>query len=226
MTQLLISVSNVAEARIAAENGADIIDLKDPQQGALGALPLTTINAVMQYMRNDQSGKPVSATIGDVPMDAGIIVEQIKSIANTGVDFIKIGFFEADDYTSCLGALKPLIQSGVQLIVVLFAEYRYPETLVDDICESGFVGLMLDTVHKQGRTIRYYHSHNDCLALSTKIKNNGLAFGLAGSLRLQDIEDLKDIEPTYMGFRGGVCEQNSRKANLDIEKIKSIRKAL
>jgi len=40
MTELLISVTNVDEAFMAMELGADIIDLKDPSMGALGALPI------------------------------------------------------------------------------------------------------------------------------------------------------------------------------------------
>ena len=37
MTQLLVSVKNVEETFIALDAGVDIIDLKDPANGALGA---------------------------------------------------------------------------------------------------------------------------------------------------------------------------------------------
>ena len=36
MTRLVISVRNVAEAIAAAAGGADLIDLKEPNRGALG----------------------------------------------------------------------------------------------------------------------------------------------------------------------------------------------
>ena len=43
MTLFLASVRDVAEAETALLAGADIIDLKDPAQGALGAVdPATT----------------------------------------------------------------------------------------------------------------------------------------------------------------------------------------
>lgn len=234
MTKLLISVTSVEEARIAAENGADIIDLKDPRRGALGALPLPTIQLIMEYMRSEQADKPVSATIGDVPMNLDLIkpdaepnmAERVSALAASGVDFIKIGFFAAKDYQPCLDALKAVIQSGAQLIAVLFAEYQYPDTLIDDIQQTGFAGLMLDTAHKDGQTILYYHSCNSYAELAKKVKSAGMAFGLAGSLRLQDIDQLSNLAPTYIGFRGGVCEQNSRLAALDKEKIKAIRKVL
>ena len=44
MTALLASVRSVAEAELALAGGADVIDLKDPSQGALGALPLSLIH--------------------------------------------------------------------------------------------------------------------------------------------------------------------------------------
>lgn len=230
MTQLLISVTSVEEARIAAENGADIVDLKDPHSGALGALPLPTIQSIVAYMRSEQADKPVSATIGDLPLDLDItepnITDRVIALAASGVDFIKIGFFEAEDYQPCLEALSPIIKSGVQIVAVLFAEYQYPETLVDDIHQAGFAGLMLDTAHKGNQSILYYHSCNSYAALAAKVKSKGMAFGLAGSLRIEDIDQLKDLKPTYMGFRGGVCEQNSRTAAIDKEKIKAVKKLL
>ena len=51
MTKMLVSVRNVAEALMAAEGGADFIDLKEPRDGALGGLPPATIAAVVAALR-------------------------------------------------------------------------------------------------------------------------------------------------------------------------------
>jgi len=45
MTRLLASVQDVHEAEIAVAGGADIVDFKNPGQGALGALSADTIAA-------------------------------------------------------------------------------------------------------------------------------------------------------------------------------------
>ena len=50
MTQLLISVKNVEETLIALEAGVDIIDLKDPENGALGALDIATSKSILQVI--------------------------------------------------------------------------------------------------------------------------------------------------------------------------------
>ena len=225
MTQLLISVTSVEEAQLALENGADIIDLKDPHSGALGALPLLQIKSIVNHILNSPNSKPISATIGDLPMQPDLILEQINLLANAKVDFIKIGFFEAADYQACLATLKAVTES-TSLIAVLFAEYVYPPTIVEDIKQAGFKGLMLDTVHKNGQTILYYHTRQFCEKLANKIMDLGMTFGLAGSLRLQDITELRRLNPTYMGFRSGACQQYSRIEALDIKKIIGLKNAL
>jgi len=44
MTGMLASVRNLEEAKLVYEGGADIIDLKEPNDGALGASPLHEIH--------------------------------------------------------------------------------------------------------------------------------------------------------------------------------------
>lgn len=223
MTQLLISVTSVDEARLALENGADIIDLKDPSAGALGALPLVKIQAVVDYVNGV---KPVSATIGDLPLQPDLILQQVTQLVNAKVDIIKIGFFETDDYQPCLDALLALTQKGIKLIAVLFAEHAYPAELVVAIKRAGFIGIMLDTANKNGLTLLDHYSEAQRKSFSESILSLDLTFGLAGSLRLEHVAIVKEMHPTYMGFRGGVCADNQRKLSLDADKIKVIRSVL
>jgi uncharacterized protein (UPF0264 family) len=139
MTKILISVTSIAEAQLALDNGADIIDLKDPSAGALGALPLPLIQEIVSHVNGR---KLVSATIGDLIMQPDLILQSVALLAATKVDYIKIGFFETVDFQSCLNALQTVTQNGVKLIAVLFAEYKYPEGLLDLIKKAGFIGVM------------------------------------------------------------------------------------
>ena len=223
MTQLLISVTSIAEAQIALENGVDIIDLKDPAAGALGALPLTQIEAIVDFV---DKRKLVSATIGDLPMQPQLIFDAVVRLTNIKVDFIKIGFFPNDDYQVTLDSLKTITAKGVKLVAVLFAEHKYSDTLISSIQQAGFNGVMLDTVHKYGNTFMYYHSAVNCKEFAKKVLEFGMSFGLAGSLQLQHVVAVKELNPTYIGFRGGVCEGNKREFGLNSDKIRAIRKVL
>ncbi len=219
MTQILISVTSIAEAQIALDCGADIIDLKDPSAGALGALPLSLIKEITSHINGQ---KLVSATIGDLPMVAEMIVKQVTLLAETKVDYIKIGFFEAANFNECLATLKLVTQNGIKLIAVLFAEYDYPESLLDAIKKAGFIGIMLDTAKKNGQTFFDYYSEKQGKEFANKILALDLTFGLAGSLKLENLVMVKQLNPSYIGFRGGVCDENKRQLALSAEKIMAI----
>lgn len=224
-TQLLISVTTIEEAQIALENGADIIDLKEPSLGALGALPFATIQTIVAYVKNMVDGeiKLTSATIGDLPMVPELLFAQVDKLATTGVDIIKIGFFESNDYKPCLDKLKLLIQSGINLMAVFFAENTYPDGLIADIKQAGFMGVMLDTANKNGLTLLDYYSDYQRMEFAKTVLGNNLKFGLAGSLTRQHITKIKELNPSYIGFRGGVCDDHQRKLALDPKKIKEVR---
>lgn len=228
MTKLLVSVTSVEEAQLALENGVDMIDLKAPAQGALGALPLEDVREITHYVHTQsQFGtRSVSATIGDLPMDAALIYQRVLEVASAKPDIVKIGFFEADDYQSCLDVLKPLARSGMKLIAVFFAEYHYPENLIAAIADAGFYGLMIDTAHKNGETFMRYISAEKMKVLSAHIQERGLVFGLAGSLRIEHVAQVKRYSPAYIGFRGGVSMHLQRSMQLDAEKVRAVSKAM
>ncbi len=228
MTQLLISVTDIKEARLALTHGADLIDLKDPRQGALGALPITTIQEVVSFVKAHRahSQQYTSATVGDLPMEAKLISRQVLAVASTNVDFVKVGFFESEDYQSCLVALSESAKKGIKLIAVLFAEIQYPEYLLGLIKHAGFYGVMLDTAQKNGATFMDYYTEEQMMSFSRRVKDHAMVFGLAGSLGIQHLEKVVVYTPTYIGFRGGVSVGNQRKLSLDGDKIKVIRELL
>ncbi len=233
MTQLLISVTSVKEAQIALQCGADFIDLKDPKQGALGALPLEVVTDIVTFIggKDLPEKKVISATVGDLAMEPALLQQQVLTLSKTKVDIVKIGFFGelnagAINYQPCLDALRPIAESGVMLIAVLFVEYEYAEDLVSAIKGAGFYGVMLDTAEKNGTTFLNYFSVDEIKSVAKSVQSQGLLFGLAGSLNLQHIGVIKEIAPDYMGFRGGVCANNNRKSELDPDKIRAIRKVI
>jgi len=66
--KLLVSPINTTEAKAALDGGADIVDVKNPKEGSLGANFPWMIRAVIETI---ESKKPVSATIGDFNFKPG-----------------------------------------------------------------------------------------------------------------------------------------------------------
>src|SRR5207248_4650901 len=61
--KLLVSVRNRAEAEAALAGGADLIDVKEPKRGALGAADARTLAAVVAAVAGR---RPVSAALGEL----------------------------------------------------------------------------------------------------------------------------------------------------------------
>ncbi|NOT67693.1 MAG: hypothetical protein HOP04_05080 [Methylophilaceae bacterium] len=223
MTQMLASVINVEEALIALEAGVDIIDLKNPSQGALGALPLTVISDVVAAIAGRA---PISATIGDLPMQADVLAKAASAVAETGVDIVKIGFFGMENHRVCLQALQPLALSGVRLVAVMMADQQPDMSLLPDFKRAGFYGVMLDTASKQGKSLLDYISLANAQIFVEKADQLDLVSGLAGSLGLLHIPALLDLAPSYMGFRGAICQNKQRVSAIKRSNVVEVRHAL
>jgi uncharacterized protein (UPF0264 family) len=222
MTGLLASVTSPAEAELAIAGGADIIDLKDPQAGALGALPSSVIRAAVEAIAGRRTA---SATAGDLPMQPRTVADAAERIAGLGVDIVKVGFFPGDDPIACIAALARLAAGGTRIVAVLFADTAPDFALIDRLHESGFAGAMLDTAHKRAGGLRRHMNDGTLGDFVERVRRRRMISGLAGSLTLADVAPLRRLEPDYLGFRGALCPAG-RTSALDIEHVRAVRSAM
>ena len=222
-TQMLASVVSPNEADIVLSAGVEIVDLKNPAEGALGALPLEVVRAVVDMVDHRAM---VSATIGDQPMEPALLVSKTKEMLNTGVDVVKIGFFGESAHEACLQALQEVAEQGAKLIAVLFADMSPNLTLLNKISAAGFYGVMLDTAKKDGRHLLDHYSLEMLKAFVVKANSLGLQAGLAGALARDHVQVLLDIKPSYLGFRSALCDQSKRTATLNLRQVSELVKLM
>ncbi len=222
MTGMLASVKNLSETQRVLNANVDIIDLKQPEFGALGAL---SINDVAEIVENINRRCVVSATVGDLPMDADIIFNAVSDMAKTGVDFVKIGFFPDGDWFEIVQKLADLTQN-TKLIAVLFADTQPDFAIISELKKAGFAGVMLDTMHKQNGSLTQVMTNETIAEFVELSKNQQLICGLAGSLRLENIAALLLFGADYLGFRGALCAENNRTEQLDTNALQRIRSAV
>ncbi|MGY6213815.1 (5-formylfuran-3-yl)methyl phosphate synthase [Methylolobus aquaticus] len=212
MTGFLASVRNLEEARIAAAAAVDILDLKAPQHGALGALDVADVTEIVRRLGDSQC---ISATIGDLPLEPARILTATRAMAATGVDYVKLGFFPGGDLAGTLSALEPLARSGPQLVAVLFGDHPPSAELPRMLARAGFAGCMLDTADKTRGSLTEICSLQSLSRFVTEVRSQGLLCGLAGSLRTEDIPALLPLQPDYLGFRGALCRGHQRTQRID-----------
>ena len=78
MTLMLASVTNPAEAEAVCAGGADIVDLKDPAKGALGALDVTVAADIVRALGKK---RPVSAAAGSPRGAPAAFVDAVTAMA-------------------------------------------------------------------------------------------------------------------------------------------------
>lgn len=224
MTGMLASVTSLEEARLCCAGGADIIDLKNPAAGALGALPVALIAEVVRGLAGCRT---VSATTGDFPaMTPAEVLAGATAVAATGVDYVKIGLFPAPARNESIDALQTLAAQGARLVAVLFADLGVDFSILPRLHAAGFTGVMLDTARKNGQSLRDVVPHAQLAAFLQAAREYGLMTGLAGSLRLADIAPLLPLAPDYLGFRGALCRQHLRQQAIDPAAIFHIRQEM
>jgi len=223
MTGWLASVTDADEALLVLAAGADIVDAKNPRAGALGALPLDTVRAIVNAVGGQA---PVSATVGDFPnMEPHAVARAVDMMGATGVDFVKIGLFPAPALQDCLAALAPLC-SQHRLVAVLFADRNPDIGPADRLAEYGFAGIMLDTLDKTAGGLLQHQPVARLARFVDHARQRGLISGLAGSLRATDIPILAPLGADYLGFRGALCRSHARTQSLDTEAMLAVSDAI
>ncbi|MBW8835332.1 MAG: (5-formylfuran-3-yl)methyl phosphate synthase [Burkholderia sp.] len=216
MTALLASVRSHDEAFDAARAGADLIDLKEPNAGALGGLSIGDIARIVRELRARYPVKPISATIGDLPPEAlDEIAARVIDVSDTGVDYVKVGVTPGPAARRCLEQLANL---PAAVVPVLLCDGGLEGELVAHAASLGFVGVMFDTSTKDGSTL-FDHVDSDSLARWLRlVRQQGAMCGLAGSLGLAQLEQIRALAPDVAGFRTALCV-DGRRSRLDPQRV-------
>ncbi len=220
VTRLLASVRSPEEALIALDGGADIIDLKEPAQGALGRLADPVIRDILGAIAGR---RPVSATIGDLPLAPLPVRRAVEAMAATGVDIVKLGIF-AGDWAATLAALAPLARN-IRLVAVSFGDRPLDLEIVRRAGGAGFYGVMLDTAEKRDGPLTRYLSTAALADFLDLARAGNLLAGLAGSLGAADLPLLLPLRPDFLGFRSALT-RGGREAPLDAASVARLRLAI
>jgi uncharacterized protein (UPF0264 family) len=230
--QLLVSVANATEARVAVNGGADLIDAKDPISGALGAVPLSTLRQIHIAVAGQ---RVVSAALGDAD-DEGTIERMSYEYAATGVGFVKIGFTGVSSVAR-VGRLVTAAVRGVRatnpttcgVVAVAYADTGGTASinrtaLVHVAAVAGATGVLLDTERKHGPGLLGLVSAEKLAAWAALAHAQGLTVALAGKLTVDDLPTLRATGADIVGFRGAACD-GERTSRLIEAKVHALRRA-
>ena len=154
MTRLLVSVRNLAEARTALEVGVDLLDLKEPNDGALGAVAPSIVTEVVTLV-GDRI--PVSVALGEL---LDLTRDGATPLAvSRGITFYKLGLAGCASHPNWVARWQSFIQSQPQTsnpVAVISADGEATNAPSADevLAAAEFVGsrtVLVDTAIKDGR---------------------------------------------------------------------------
>ena len=228
--KLLISPIDIEEAKDAEAGGADIIDVKNPKEGSLGANFPWVIRAIKKVV-----SKPLSATIGDFGFKPGTASLSALGAAVAGADFIKIGLFDIRTKEQALILLQNVkkavedYDSSKKVVAAAYADFERLNTLspfdLPDVGQKAGIDIvMIDTGIKDGRGLFDFMSEEQVAEFTSSAKKVGLGTALAGSLGWEDIKTIQRISPDIIGIRGLVCggDRNRRIQRKEVEQLKKM----
>jgi uncharacterized protein (UPF0264 family) len=229
MMQLMISVLSAEEARVAAANGADILDVKNPAEGSLGAQFPRVIKQVVDAAAGHLK---VSAAIGDMPNLPGTASLAALGAAVCGVDYIKVGLFGSHTEDEAVFLLREVRQAlcdypSVVLIAAGYADFQRAGTLNPRLlprlaAKAGAAGCLVDTAVKDGCSLFDFLAPQALKSLADDAHAAGLIFGLAGSLLKQDLLKVRELGADVAGVRTAVCQDNRRSSPLDGLRVRQL----
>jgi uncharacterized protein (UPF0264 family) len=226
---LMISVISTAEAREAMLGGAEILDVKNPSEGSLGAQSPRVIREVKKVSSGSVA---ISAAIGDMPNLPGTAALAALGAATCGADYVKVGLHglrsEAEAVILLREVRLAVQEYSISVIAAAYADFQRAGTL-DPVCLprlsalAGVKGCLLDTAIKDGHGLFDFLNPQALRLLAEQAHAEGLLFGLAGALREQDLLLARDLGADVVGLRTAACRDNQRSGPLEAARVRRLR---
>ncbi|NHW24042.1 MAG: (5-formylfuran-3-yl)methyl phosphate synthase [Archaeoglobales archaeon] len=228
---VLVSPKNLSEALEAIAGGADIIDVKNPAEGSLGANFPWVISEIAKIAK--KHGKAVSATTGDMPYKPGTASLAALGAAVSGADYVKVGLYgvrnevEAEEVVE--GVVKAVkgYDKEKKVVIAGYGDHSRinaisPLKLPKIAADCGADVVMVDTAIKDGTSIFDHMSFENLRSFVSVARENGLQCAIAGNIGWDHLELLRKLSPDIIGVRTIVCERG-RDSSIKRELVRKLK---
>jgi uncharacterized protein (UPF0264 family) len=235
MPKLLVSVRNVQEADLALAAGVDLVDVKEPARGPLGAASPETINEILR--KADRRAR-TSVAFGELlewgrdnPLPGLLGGAQPESA--TSPDYVKVGLSGCgsianwpEKWRRFLANVSPHA-TGVAVVYADWARANAPPPaeVIAPARTLKFAAVLIDTFDKRGPGLLRLLSIAMVQSLIEEVHASQMEVAIAGQLRLDDALAISQLNPDYIGVRGGICRAD-RNGDIDPQALSAWRQAL
>ena len=231
--RLLVSVRSVDEVGAALAGGADVIDVKEPSRGALGAADPDVVRAITDSV---PPTIPVSVALGDPDTaDVPAIISRLEPRPASGEIILKLGFAGVASEIDIETRLRIAIDTGNSsmaptVVAVAYADWQRvgapsPSDVVRGAWRVGARGVLLDTFFKDGRDLFASITLEGLNRWTREARLAGLLVAVAGSIDVGSVHRLRAAAPDVIGVRGAACD-GGRLGRVSAERVRGLRLAM
>jgi hypothetical protein len=227
-----------------------VLDIKEPERGAMGMADPATIAAIVRRVRSADVAVPVSVAVGEVTdWEPNHAVPHLPQ----GIAYFKLGtagLGNEPDWGARLAAVLERFNAGMRVdsrldgetanepaeqkarsIAVGYADWEWtrgprPEEVIDQATTCGCGGVLFDTYSKGEQRLTGWLSIERLVALAAMARARGLLFALAGRLQISDLPALRPIRPDIVGIRSAACRAGIRTGEINPSAVRAFRDAL
>ena len=232
-TRLLVSVVSETEVEAALRGGADVVDVKDPAEGSLGAPRPALLRRVRARVVPPVE---LSAALGDAPHLPGTLALAAAGAAACGADYVKLGLLGSARPAQALELLRAVVRAaaearpGTRVVAVAYADAERvgalpPRELPAVARDAGVPWVMLDTAFKDGPSSFGALGEAALAEFFAAARRLGLATALAGALGPADLPRARQLGVDLVGVRGAACD-GGRGGCVSAERVRALRAAL
>jgi len=227
-TGLLVSVRSADEADAALSGGADLIDVKEPARGPLGVAEAEVVAAVVDRV----AGRvPVSAALGEWSPNA---ITEAHWHLELKLDYVKwglAGYAPSPGWGEDLLDTRRELPVGMEMVAVAYADWERaksvpPGELVKFAKRFRFRAFLLDTFGKDGKTLLDFVKPPVIGELVESLRRVGVRVALGGSLRPEQVKQLKGVTPDWYAVRTSACAGGKRDGVIDAARVKKWKDAI
>ncbi|MGI9518936.1 MAG: (5-formylfuran-3-yl)methyl phosphate synthase [Pirellulaceae bacterium] len=226
--KLLISVRNLREARLAVTCHVDVVDLKEPDNGSLGAVSGSVANEVATQLAHRC---PLSLALGEI-VDVADTPDDSWHLS--GFTYAKIGLAGCapiSNWQETWQGWCESIRTTAGPVAVAYADFRdcaapHPQEVVSLALSSGAAAFLMDTYHKGSGNLLDFWNPEELQKLVAPLKDSGVPVALAGSLDLDAIRRLYTVAPDIVAVRGAACAGGNRVSRLSPRRIHQLQRVV
>jgi uncharacterized protein (UPF0264 family) len=231
---VLVSPKDVEEAKAVIRGNADIVDVKNPKEGSLGANFPWVIRSIKELVEQEGGdGMKLSAAIGDFDYKPGTGSLAALGAATSGAEYIKVGLLKIKTKEEAIDLLSGIVKAvkdfdpTKKVVSAFYSDYKRINSIspleISAIGEAVDIDVaMVDTGIKDGKTTLEFMTEEELKTFVSESKALGLMTALAGALKFEDIPTIKRINPDIIGVRGMVCGGN-REDGVKEELVRDLR---